>query len=149
MPPIINAQGMSKRYGSTPLFENISFTVSEGDRVGLIGPNGSGKSTLLEILYGRVKPDTGDVATRKNVRVSYVTQISEFAPDETVRSVIDSALKRAAAPSSERDSRLAESLGQQRGRGFMRMTGMVEMWFNSTPLTHCAVGFGRNCSGFM
>lgn len=112
MPPIINAQGVSKRYGSAPLFDNISFTVSDGDRVGLIGPNGSGKSTLLEILYGRVKPDIGDVATRKNVRVSYVTQISEFAPDETVRSVIESALKRAAVPDTERAARLGEYLGR-------------------------------------
>ena len=57
MPPIINAQGLSKRFGAAPLFQNISFTISEGDRIGLIGPNGSGKSTLLEILRGSVKPD--------------------------------------------------------------------------------------------
>ncbi len=57
--PIISAQGLSKRYGVAPLFQNISFTVSEGDRIGLIGPNGSGKSTLLAILDGRVKPDSG------------------------------------------------------------------------------------------
>ena len=89
MAPIINAQGLSKRYGITSLFQNISFTVSEGDRIGLIGPNGSGKSTLLEILYGRVKPDSGDVATRKRSRLSYVAQVSDFAPGETVRSVIE------------------------------------------------------------
>lgn len=112
MTPIINAQGLSKRYGISPLFENIPFTVSEGDRVGLIGPNGSGKSTLLEILYGRVEPDTGDVATRKAARISCVAQISEFTPGETVRSVIESALKRAAVPDPERPSRIAESLGR-------------------------------------
>ena len=112
MIPIINAQGLSKRYGIAPLFENISFTVSEGDRIGLIGPNGSGKSTLLEILYGRVEPDTGDVATRKGARVSCVAQISEFTAGETVRSVIESALKRSAVPDAERPSRLAESLGR-------------------------------------
>ena len=112
MPPIINAQGLSKRFGSLLLFENISFTVSDGDRIGLIGPNGSGKSTLLEILYGRVKPDTGDVATRKSIRVSCVTQISEFTPGETVRSVIESAFNRVAVPDAERPSRMAESLGR-------------------------------------
>ena len=112
MTPIINAQGLSKRYGSAPLFEDISFTVSEGDRIGLIGPNGSGKSTLLEILYGRVKPDSGDVAIRKGTRLSYVAQISEFAPGETVRSVIEGALKRAAVPDAERASRTAETLGR-------------------------------------
>jgi ATP-binding cassette subfamily F protein uup len=52
--PIISAHDLSKKFGVAPLFKNISFTVSEGDRIGLIGPNGSGKSTLLEILYGRV-----------------------------------------------------------------------------------------------
>ena len=96
MAPIINAQGLSKRYGITSLFENLCFTVSEGDRIGLIGPNGSGKSTLLEILCDRIRPDSGEVATRKRSRLSYVAQVSDFAPGETVRSVVDQALERAA-----------------------------------------------------
>ena len=112
MIPIVNAQGLSKRYGTTPLFENISFTISDGDRIGLIGPNGSGKSSLLEILYGRLNPDAGEVATRKGARISRVAQISEFKPGETVRSVIESALERAAVPDAERSSRMAASLGR-------------------------------------
>ena len=112
MAPIINAQGLSKQYGITPLFQNVSFTVSEGDRIGLIGPNGSGKSTLLEILYGRVKPDSGEVATRKRSRLSYVAQVSEFAPGETVRSVIEKALERAAVAPAEREARTSEALGR-------------------------------------
>ena len=112
MPPIITAQGLSKRYGAEPLFQDISFTVSEGERIGLIGPNGSGKSTLLEILYGRVQPDTGEVAIRKRTRLSCVTQISEFAGGATVRSVIEAALERAHVPDAERASRLAETLGR-------------------------------------
>ena len=112
MPPIITAQGLSKRYGAEPLFQDISFTVSEGERIGLIGPNGSGKSTLLEILYGRVQPDTGEVAIRKRTRLSCVTQISEFAAGATVRSVIEAALKRAQVPDAERASRFAETLGR-------------------------------------
>jgi len=110
--PIISAQGLSKRYGIAPLFHNISFTVSEGDRIVLIGPNGSGKSTLLEILSGRVKPDSGNVATRKRTRFSFVPQISEFAPGETIRSVVESALERSAVPDAERLSRTAETLGR-------------------------------------
>jgi ABC transport system ATP-binding/permease protein len=110
--PIISAQGLSKRYGVAPLFQNISFTVSEGDRIVLIGPNGSGKSTLLEILSGRVKPDSGNVATRKRIRFSYVPQISEFAPGETIRSVVESALERSAVPDGERLSQTAETLGR-------------------------------------
>ena len=112
MPPIVSAQGLSKRYGSAPLFTDISFTVSEGERIGLIGPNGSGKSTLLAILDGRVTPDTGTVAIRKRATVSCVAQISEFAPGETVRSVIDAALDPLALPQAERLSRLAETLGR-------------------------------------
>jgi ATP-binding cassette subfamily F protein uup len=110
--PIINAQGLSKHYGIDPLFQNVSFTVSEGDRIGLIGPNGSGKSTLLEILYGRVKPDSGEVARRKRSRLSYVAQVSDFAPGETVRSVAEKALEQAAVPLAEREARTFEALGR-------------------------------------
>jgi ATP-binding cassette subfamily F protein uup len=91
MPPIINAQGLSKKYGVSPLFEDLSFTVSEGDRIGVIGPNGCGKSTLLQILEGRIQPDSGDVAIRKRTRLSYVSQQSEFPPGATVRSVAGNA----------------------------------------------------------
>jgi ATP-binding cassette subfamily F protein uup len=112
LPPIISAQGLSKRYGAAPLFKNISFTVSEGDRIGVIGPNGSGKSTLLEMLCGKTKPDSGDVAVRKGTRLSYVRQISEFAPDITIQAVIERALERASVPQSERAARSAETLGR-------------------------------------
>ena len=112
MPPIINAQGLSKRYGLAPLFEVISFTVSEGERIGLIGPNGSGKSTLLEILFGRVKPDKGEVAIRKGAKVSFVEQISRFAPEATCRSVIESALERSGIPEQELSFRTEEALSR-------------------------------------
>ncbi|MGB6668407.1 MAG: ABC-F family ATP-binding cassette domain-containing protein [Candidatus Acidiferrum sp.] len=112
MAPIISAQGLSKRYGAAPLFKNISFTVSEGDRIGVIGPNGSGKSTLLEMLCGKIKPDSGDVAVRKGTRLSYVKQISEFAAGVSILSVIESALERASVPQSERAARSAETLGR-------------------------------------
>ncbi|MGB8521758.1 MAG: ABC-F family ATP-binding cassette domain-containing protein [Candidatus Acidiferrales bacterium] len=112
MPPIINAQGLSKRYGLAPLFEDISFTVSEGERIGLIGPNGSGKSTLLEILFGRIRPDKGEVAIRKGARVSFVEQISRFAPEATCRSVIQSALERSGVSEQELSFRTEEALSR-------------------------------------
>jgi ABC transport system ATP-binding/permease protein len=112
LPPIISAQGLSKRYGASPSFKNISFTVSEGDRIGIIGPNGSGKSTLLAMLNGSVSPDTGDVAIRKGMRLSAVLQISEFGKGETIRSVINGALDRAQVVENERLSRIAEILGR-------------------------------------
>ncbi len=112
MPPLISAQGLSKRYGAAPLFKNISFTVSEGDRIGVIGPNGSGKSTLLEMLCGKTKPDSGEIAVRKGTRLSYVKQISEFSPGITIQAVIENAMERASVAQSERAARLAETLGR-------------------------------------
>jgi len=112
LPPIISAQRLSKRYGAVALFRSISFTVSEGERIGIIGPNGSGKSTLLQILSGRVQPDGGDLAVRKGTHLSLVQQISEFAPNETVRSVMERALDEAKAPESERQARMAEIAGR-------------------------------------
>jgi ATP-binding cassette subfamily F protein uup len=110
--PILNAQGLAKTYGAVPLFESVGFTVSEGDRIGLIGPNGSGKSTLLGILAGRVSPDSGEVVVRKHVKLSYVAQESQFAPGDTVRSVITAALQRAAVPQADHAGRTAETLGR-------------------------------------
>jgi ATP-binding cassette subfamily F protein uup len=112
LPPIINAQAIGKRYGALPLFEDVSFTVSEGDRIGLIGPNGSGKSTLLGILSGGIEPDSGVVAVRRHTRLSYVIQDSQFATGETVRSVVMKALERSAVPEAEHAGRLFETLGR-------------------------------------
>jgi len=112
LPPIINAQGVSKAFGAAPLFQNVCFTVAEGDRIGLIGPNGAGKSTLLQILIGRVPPDSGEIAIRKLARLSQVAQESQFAPGETVRSIIERALVAASVPHAEREGRAAETLGR-------------------------------------
>jgi ABC transport system ATP-binding/permease protein len=112
LPPLINAQKISKAFGTNPLFQNISFTVSEGDRIGLIGPNGSGKSTLLRMLAGDVSPDDGEIAVRKRLRLTYVEQDSRFTPGHTVRSVVESTLVRSAVPESERGTRFAETLGR-------------------------------------
>ena len=112
MPPILNAQDISKTYGATPLFRGIAFTIAEGDRIGLIGPNGSGKSTLLQILSGAVEPDSGEVALRKRARLSHVQQESQFAATLTVRAVIEAALERSAVPAEERQARFAETLGR-------------------------------------
>ena len=110
MPPILNGQSLRKAYGATPLFDNIAFTVSEGDQIGVVGPNGSGKSTLLEILAGNIEPDSGEVSRRKLSRVGYIAQNSEFAPEDTIRSVLQRALVRIRAPQAEHEARIAETL---------------------------------------
>jgi ABC transport system ATP-binding/permease protein len=112
LPPILNARNLAKTYGANPLFQNVSFTVSEGDRIGLIGPNGSGKSTLLGILAGRVDPDFGDLATRKRTRMSYVAQESQFAAGVSARQVAENAMKRALVPEADRANLAAETLGR-------------------------------------
>src|ERR1700761_2405938 len=112
MPPVLNAQNISKRFGVSPLFQDVFFAVHEGDRIGLIGPNGAGKSTLLAMLAGEQQPDTGEVAFRKRARVGYVRQISEYAPGITVRGAIEAAMTHAAVPENEREQRLRETLGR-------------------------------------
>lgn len=112
MPPILNARGLAKSYGASPLFQNVSFTVSEGDRIGLIGPNGSGKSTLLGILAGQIDSDDGELAVRKRVRMAFVVQSSEFVEGRSVRQVVEHALEQSAVPQDERANRMAEVLGR-------------------------------------
>jgi ATP-binding cassette subfamily F protein uup len=112
MPPILNAQGLTKAFGATPLFREISFTVSDGDRIGLIGPNGAGKSTLLKVLAGDEDADSGDVAVRKRARVGYVQQESTFAPGVTVRAVLEAALVQAKVAEGEHEGRLRETSGR-------------------------------------
>jgi ABC transport system ATP-binding/permease protein len=115
---LLNTQNLAKSYGADPLFRNLSLNLSEGDRLGLVGPNGSGKSTLLEILAGRRQPDVGEVAFRKNTRLSYVSQESRFADGETVRQVIRRALDQSTLAENEKHTREAETLGRAGLRDF-------------------------------
>jgi ABC transport system ATP-binding/permease protein len=110
--PIISAQGLTKRFGIAPLFQNLAFLVADGERIGVIGPNGSGKSTLLEILSGRMQPDSGDVAIRKGTHLSLVRQVSDYAPGQTVQSVVRRALDEAGVPEEDRAARTAGILGR-------------------------------------
>jgi len=112
LPPIISAQGLAKRFGVAPLFQNLGFLVADGERIGVIGPNGSGKSTLLDILSGRTPPDSGDVAIRKGTHLSLVRQVSDYAAGETVQSVITTALNEAGVPQEDRAARTASILGR-------------------------------------
>jgi ABC transport system ATP-binding/permease protein len=112
MPPILNAQSVTKQFGARPLFQNISLTVEDGARIGLIGPNGAGKSTLLAVLAGQVEPDSGELAVRKRARAAYVPQDSRFTPGLTVRQVLEAALTAGHVLESEREGRLRELAGR-------------------------------------
>jgi ABC transport system ATP-binding/permease protein len=88
MSVLVTAESLGKSFTSRPLFENLSFAISEGDHIGLVGPNGSGKSTLLKILAGLEEPDSGRRAVRKRLRIGYVPQDPVFAPGKTVEEVL-------------------------------------------------------------
>ncbi|HET6280963.1 MAG TPA: ATP-binding cassette domain-containing protein, partial [Polyangia bacterium] len=85
---LLSAQELAHTFGARPLFEGVSFTLSDGDRVGLIGPNGAGKSTLLRLLAGTLSPDRGQIARRGGLRVGVLPQIPSFAAGTTVRQAV-------------------------------------------------------------
>ncbi len=84
MTPYLDIQGLTKSFGARVLFEDISFSIAEGQKVGLIAKNGTGKSTLLEIIAGKEGYDSGSVIFHNDIRIGYLEQIPEFDPDESV-----------------------------------------------------------------
>ena len=82
--PFLDVQNLTKSFGALVLFENISFSVAQGQRVGLIAKNGTGKSTLLSLLAGHDSPDSGSIIFRKDIKVGILEQSPVFDPDETV-----------------------------------------------------------------
>ena len=109
---LFNASSIGKSFGSRILFENISFGLSDGDRLGLIGPNGSGKTTLMEILAGKQKADEGVCSLRKLTRLGHVPQESTFPSGPTIRQVLELAIAQSPIPEDEHDTRLHLTLGR-------------------------------------
>lgn len=82
--PYLDVQGLTKSFGALVLFENLNFSIAEGQRIGLIAKNGIGKSTLLSILLGKEGRDAGEVIFKKDLRVDMLEQSPRFDPDESV-----------------------------------------------------------------
>ena len=80
----LQVENLTKSYGDLVLFDNISFTIGEGQRIALIGRNGSGKTTLLNILAGKDTADSGTITPRRDLRIAYLEQNPEYAADLTV-----------------------------------------------------------------
>ncbi len=84
MSNLITCKAITKAFGAQNLFQNISFTVAEGEKIGIIGPNGSGKSTLLKIICGLEDADGGQVVLRKFLRLSYLAQEDQFTEKDSL-----------------------------------------------------------------
>lgn len=84
MTPLLDVQNISKAFGAHVLFENISFSIGEGQHVGLIAKNGTGKSTLLSLLSGKESVDSGSIIFRRDIKVGFLEQQPKFDPEESV-----------------------------------------------------------------
>ena len=119
-PVLLTCERLTKSYTSRPLFNDLSFSLFEGDHVGLVGPNGSGKSTLMKIVAGEEEPDSGNRAVRKGVRIGYVPQDPVFAHGKTIEEVLLEALENDhILDDYDKQSRIAIALGKS---GFMDRT---------------------------
>lgn len=84
MTPLLDVQNISKAFGAHVLFDNISFSIAEGQHVGLIAKNGTGKSTLLSLLSGKESVDSGSIIFRRDIKVGFLEQQPKFDPEESV-----------------------------------------------------------------
>lgn len=83
---IINIEHISKLFGDKLIFDDASFGLQEGDKVGIVGINGTGKSTLLRMAAGEETPDSGQIIRQNNLKMAYLPQTPEFPKDATVLS---------------------------------------------------------------
>lgn len=84
MIPLLDVQHLSKSFGARQLFDDLSFSIGQGQRIGLIAKNGTGKSTLLSILTGHEGYDSGDIVMRRDLRIGYLEQSPRFDPQESI-----------------------------------------------------------------
>ena len=82
--PIVDVQNLTKSFGAQLLFDDICFSIAEGQHVGLIAKNGTGKSTLLSVLTGHEGYDSGSIIYRNDIRIGYLEQSPQFDPQESV-----------------------------------------------------------------
>jgi len=82
--PFLDVQNLTKRFGAQVLFDNISFSIAEGQKVGLVARNGTGKSTLMSVLTGKEGHESGDIIYRRDLKIGYLEQSPKFDPDECV-----------------------------------------------------------------
>lgn len=128
MTPLLDVQNVSKRFGAHVLFEDISFSIGEGQHVGLIAKNGTGKSTLLSLLSGKESVDSGSIIFRRDIKVGFLEQQPKFDPEESVLDACfnhngdpDKVLKAKQVLTQLRITDLSQPIGQLSGGQQMRV----------------------------
>ena len=82
--PYLDVQNLTKRFGAQVLFDKISFSIAEGQKVGLVARNGTGKSTLMSVLMDKEGHESGDIIYRRDLKIGYLEQSPQFDPEESV-----------------------------------------------------------------
>ncbi len=104
---LINVSGIRKSFAARPLFDELSFSIESGERIGLIGPNGAGKSTLLRLLASQTTPDSGTISFQRGLRVGFLEQTPQFAAGKTV---LETILEGSADPDDWESHALADEI---------------------------------------
>ncbi|MBX9725535.1 MAG: ABC-F family ATP-binding cassette domain-containing protein [Candidatus Obscuribacterales bacterium] len=108
---LLHCQKLSKSYRSRPLFENLSISIEEDERIGIVGPNGAGKSTLMKIICGEVEPEEGKLNMKKDLRICYLPQEDSFKEKE-VGQVLQNAVAALKLEEHEADTRVEKQITQ-------------------------------------
>jgi ATP-binding cassette subfamily F protein 3 len=109
--PVLAATNLTLQYGDDLILSDVSLTIEDNQRLGIVGRNGAGKSSLIKILGGAIKPDSGSVSTSKGARIGYLTQNPDLNPDDTLRDAVAGAFKH------------LHELAQELERVFVKMSG--------------------------
>ena len=134
---LLAATGLTKAFGSRPLFERISVSIDAGDRVGLIGPNGAGKSTLLSLLAAVETPDEGTVTATRGLVIGYLAQVPAFREGASIRETVLEGAKDHGAGEEEWKAGLAAD------EYIARLTLTAEDRTPETPVTRLSGGWKK------
>lgn len=130
---ILTVENITKAYGERKLFDNASFYLQEGEKVGVIGINGTGKSTLLKIAAGMEEPDEGSVTRANHVVVRFLSQQPVFEPEDTI---LESVLK-----GNEKSLSVGRGSDEEKGHGEWELESQAKSMLTRLGVTD----FGQKC----
>ncbi len=121
---LVSAHELRKAFAARPLFDELTFSIESGEKIGLIGPNGAGKSTLLRILAGQISPDEGTLSMKRGVRIGYLEQVPTFTKGATILSgILEGAQKAPGEHEWETEAKAYEAMSRLSLDSEMGLTG--------------------------